>query len=101
MGGYVVLVEFRLKSGSRGDFRPLVDENARTSARMEAGCRCFDVIEPAGDPDAVLLYEIYDDRAAFDAHVASQHYARFDSASAGYVVGKSVTVGELVCEGAP
>jgi quinol monooxygenase YgiN len=100
MGGYVVLVEFRLKSGSRGDFRPLVDENARTSARDEAGCRRFDVIEPAGDPDAVLLYEIYDDRAAFDAHVASRHYARFDSASAGYVVGKSVTVGELVCEGA-
>lgn len=100
MAGYVVVVEFRLKSGSRGDFRPLVDENARTSARDEAGCRRFDVIEPAGDPDAVLLYEIYDDRAAFDAHVASGHYARFDTASAGYVVGKSVTVGELVCEGA-
>jgi quinol monooxygenase YgiN len=100
MGGYVVLVEFRLRSGSRRDFRPLVDENARTSAHEEAGCRRFDVIEPAGDPDSILLYEIYDDRAAFDAHVASRHYARFDTASAGYVVGKSVTIGELACEGA-
>jgi len=99
MGGYVVLVEFRLRSGSRGDFRPLIDENARTSARVEAGCRRFDVIEPADNPDAVLLYEIYDDRAAFDAHVASRHYAKFDAECAGYVVGKSVTVGELVCGG--
>lgn len=99
MGSYVVLVEFRLKSGSRGDFRLLVDENARMSARMEAGCRRFDVIEPADDPDSVLLYEIYDNRAAFDAHVASRHYAKFDAESAGYVVGKTVTVGKLVCEG--
>jgi len=99
MGGYVVLVEFRLKSGARGNFRPLVDANARISTGTEAGCRRFDVIEPANDPDSVLLYEIYDDRAAFDAHVASPHYASFDTASAGYVVGKSVTVGELACEG--
>ncbi|WP_051249450.1 putative quinol monooxygenase [Inquilinus limosus] len=99
MGGYVVLVEFRLKSGSRGDFRLLVDENARMSIRVETGCRRFDVIEPADGPDTVLLYEIYDNRAAFDAHVASRHYAKFDTESAGYVVGKSVTVGQLVCEG--
>ena len=75
------------------------DANARISTGTEAGCRRFDVIEPANDPDSVLLYEIYDDRAAFDAHVASPHYASFDTASTGYVVGKSVTVGELVCEG--
>ena len=34
----------------------------------EPGCRRFDVVEPQGEPDRVLLYEIYDDEAAFDAH---------------------------------
>ena len=99
MSGYVVLVDFRLKAGARPAFRKLVDENARQSAREEPGCRRFDVIEPAQGADTILLYEIYGDRAAFEAHVRSEHFARFDAASAGLVVSKSVVVGELVCEG--
>ena len=99
MSGYVVLVDFRLKAGARTAFRDLVDDNARQSARLEPGCRRFDVVEPDGDEDTVLLYEIYRDRAAFEAHLRSEHYARFDASSAGHVVSKTIRVGELVCEG--
>ena len=77
----------------------MVDINARQSAQMEPGCRRFDVIEPDGAADAILLYEIYRDRTDFDAHMRSEHYARFDAASAGLVVSKSVHFGALVCEG--
>jgi quinol monooxygenase YgiN len=28
--------------------------------------------------DRILLYEIYENEAAFNAHVRSSHYARFD-----------------------
>ena len=38
-------------------------------------------------------------RAAFEAHIQSEHYSRFDAECAGYVLSKSVVVGELVCEG--
>jgi (4S)-4-hydroxy-5-phosphonooxypentane-2,3-dione isomerase len=99
MSGYVVLVDFRLRAGARAAFRDLVEANARTSAREEPDCRRFDVIEPAGGGDIILLYEIYGDRAAFEAHIRSEHYSRFDAECAGYVVSKSVVVGELVCEG--
>ena len=99
MSGYVVFVDFRLKTGSRAAFRALVETNARLSVREEPDCRRFDVIEPAGAADSIVLYEIYGDRAAFEAHMRSEHYARFDAESADYVVSKSISVGELVCEG--
>ena len=59
MSGYVVLVDFHLKPGALERFRELVDNNARQSAQMESGCRRFDVIEPDGAADAIILYEIY------------------------------------------
>lgn len=100
MSGYVVLVDFRLEPGALAAFRELIDANARQSVALEPGCRRFDVIEPEGVPDAILLYEIYRDRTDFDAHMRSEHYARFDAASAGLVQNKSVRVGALVREGA-
>jgi (4S)-4-hydroxy-5-phosphonooxypentane-2,3-dione isomerase len=99
MSGYVVLVDFRLKAGARTAFRNLVDDNARQSGRLEPGCRRFDVIEPRDVEDSVLLYEIYRDRAAFEAHLRSEHYARFDASSADLVVSKTIRLGELVCAG--
>ena len=44
-------------------------------ARDEPGCRRFDVVEPPGEADRILLYEIYDDRAAFEAHLKTPHFA--------------------------
>jgi autoinducer 2-degrading protein len=99
MSGYVVLVDFRLKAGARAAFRNLVDDNARQSVRLEDGCRRFDVIEPQGVEDTILLYEIYDDRTAFEAHLRSEHFARFDASSADLVVSRAIRVGDLVCAG--
>ena len=99
MSGYVVLVDFRLKPGTRTEFRRLIDANARASATTERGCRRFDVLEPAGEADRVILYEIYDDRDAFDAHKTTEHFAAFDHVSADLVTSKAVTQCELACEG--
>jgi quinol monooxygenase YgiN len=97
--GFVIMVDFTVKPGSMAAFRALVDANARTTCRDEAGCRRFDVLAPAGEDARVVLYEIYDDRAAFAAHLASAHYAAFNRDSAGHVAGKRVSELQLVCEG--
>jgi (4S)-4-hydroxy-5-phosphonooxypentane-2,3-dione isomerase len=99
MSGYVLFVDFHLKPGALEKLREFVDGNARQSAQTEPGCRRFDVIEPDAAADAILVYEIYGDRTDFDAHTGSEPYARFDAASAGLVVSKSVHFGALVCEG--
>lgn len=99
MNGFVVIVDFRLKPGSHAAFRPLIDENAIASVREEPGCRRFDVVEPEGEPDRILVYEIYDDAAAFDDHCRAPHFLSFDADSAPLVEGKTVRRAALVCEG--
>lgn len=99
MGGYVVLVEFRLKPGMSERFHRLISENARASVRDERGCRQFDVVVTDGDADSVVLYEIYDDEPAFAAHKKTAHFAAFDRDSAPCVASKKVTLGTLAYAG--
>jgi quinol monooxygenase YgiN len=101
MAAYAIIVDFRLKPGKREAFRRLIDSNAQASADIEEGCRRFDVLEPLGEADRILLYEIYTDRAAFNAHVESDHFLRFDRESSDLVAAKSVIECSLVLEAAP
>ena len=99
MSGYAVIVDFRLKAGTRSAFRALIDANAISSVKNEQGCRCFDVVEPIGERDRVVLYEIYDDQTAFKTHCTSAHFLSFDAESAPLVDDKKVILAALVCEG--
>lgn len=77
MSCFVVLAEFQVKPGCLEAFLALAREDASHSVRDEPGCRRFDVTVLEGGQDRVLFYEIYDDRAAFDAHLTTPHLARF------------------------
>lgn len=99
MSGYAIIVDFRLKPGALDAFRRLIDANARLSLETEAGCRRFDVLEPQEERDRVVLYEIYDDEAAFAAHARSRHFEMFDLESAPLVLAKTVTHCTLAFDG--
>ena len=43
----------------------------------------------AAQPTHVFLYEIYRDRAAFDLHLASDHFRQFDQRSRDLVLSKT------------
>ncbi len=86
---FVVTVTFTLKPGTRGVFLPLMVENASTSLREEPGCQQFDVCL-GDDPETVFLYEVYDDSAAFSAHLESAHFQSFDTAVADMIATKVV-----------
>jgi len=44
-------------------------------AREESGCRAFHVNQSVEDPRRILLYEQYDDEAAFQFHAARPEFA--------------------------
>ncbi len=98
-GGFIIVVDFRIKPGQIAAFRTLIDDNARASVRDEKGCSRFDVCADRKDASRILLYEIYDDRAAFDLHLKTPHFAVFNEKSAPLVAEKIVTEHDLVCEG--
>jgi (4S)-4-hydroxy-5-phosphonooxypentane-2,3-dione isomerase len=87
---FAIIVAFDLAPGQRDRFLHLVRANAATSVAVEPGCHRFDVLVPETD-DRVVLYEIYTDRAAFDAHLATSHYNAFDQATKDLVKAKTIS----------
>lgn len=87
---FAVTVIFTAAPGRIGDLLPLVRAQAANSLRLEADCHQFDVWTDPTRPDQVYLYETYTDAAAFDAHLASTHFARFSAETAPMIADKQV-----------
>lgn len=87
---YVVTVTFRIKPEHAEAFLDAIRENARLSLETEPGCHRFDVAVGEDGPETVFLYELYADRAAFDAHRATDHFRSFDATVADWVASKEV-----------
>ena len=71
----VLLVELTIAPGSMARFLELADEHARITLAEEPGCLVFDVVRAGADQ--VVLYEVYRDQAAVEAHRARPQIARF------------------------
>ena len=99
MSAFAITVDFTLKPGALAAFRKLIDKNAQDSCAREPGCQRFDVLVPIETGDKVFLYEIYADRAAFDAHLKTAHFDMFNRESEALVLTKNVAQYTLVCEG--
>ena len=91
----VVTVLFEVQPAHWHAFLDAVRTQAATSLSAEAACRQFDVCVPDDDRHVVFLYEIYDDRAAFDAHLATAHFHAFDALVAPWVLRKTVSLWTL------
>ena len=89
---YTVTVEFVAKASHVEPFRTAMIENATASRAREPGCRQFDVAVDPADPSTIFLYELYDDRAAFDAHLATAHYREFDALTRDWIERKIVRI---------
>ena len=72
---YVVLARWRIAEGRIERVLDFAREMERHS-RQEAGCRAYVVNQSLDDSAVVVLYEQYDDEAAFQAHLASEHFQR-------------------------
>ncbi|MEK1930866.1 MAG: putative quinol monooxygenase [Pararhizobium sp.] len=80
MDAFVVIAEFRVRPEKLVDFLEAARDDAAGSVADEPGCRQFDVVQPEGEDGAVLFYEVYDSREAFDAHLQTPHLDRFRTA---------------------
>ena len=73
---FVLVVNIRIKPENVERFMPMALENAR-EARKEPGCKQFDVLVDPGDKTKVMLYEVYNDDKAFEAHQATPHFKKY------------------------
>jgi len=73
---FVLSVDLRIKPENVEAFIAKAIENAADS-RSEPGCRQFDVLVDPKDRTKVLLYEVYADDKAFDAHQQTAHFKKY------------------------
>ena len=88
----VVTVLLEVDPDHWSDFLSAVEAQAAASLSAEPACRRFDVSIAADGRPAVFLYEVYADRAAFDAHLATPHFRAFDAKVAAWLRGKTITL---------
>jgi autoinducer 2-degrading protein len=73
---FVLEVKIRIKPEHVEDFMAKLSANAK-AARGEPGCRTFDVCVDPNDRSSVMLYEVYADEAAFQAHQETPHFKKY------------------------
>lgn len=72
-----LVVRFQLNPGAAEGFDQLVAETVPEIGKNEPGTLIYAVHQVEDRPDQRIFYELYADRAAFDAHEQQPHTLRF------------------------
>jgi quinol monooxygenase YgiN len=70
---YTVLATWRAREGEEDACRAIL-ETMTPLTRAEPGCRDYVALAQKDDPRTFVLYEVYDDEAAFQAHRETEHF---------------------------
>jgi autoinducer 2-degrading protein len=70
---YALVVTIRIKPENLDAFMEKLAANA-AAARKEPGCLTFEVLAEPTDPTRVVLYEVYESQAAFQAHQETEAF---------------------------
>jgi len=67
-----------VKSDQVDAFIEISIATGKSSLEEEPGCIRYDVLRDRSNPNVIFFYEIYADKAAFDRHVSTAHYAHWE-----------------------
>ena len=98
-GPYVNAVDLDIVPAERANYLAAILENGAAAAK-EPGCRRFDVLNLASDPNHFFLYEVYDNEAAFKAHRAGEHFKKYMEVTAKMVAKRDARPMSVVAQNA-
>jgi quinol monooxygenase YgiN len=74
---FALVVRFTVRPGAEDDFDALVAQTAVGIRNHEPGTVVYCCHRVEDQPHQWIFYELYQDRAAFEAHEATEHMRRF------------------------
>lgn len=77
MGAFALAVSIRIKPDCVDRFMESVLENGEAARTTEPGCMTFDILVDPSDRTRVMLYEVYESEAAFEAHQRTPHFKKY------------------------
>jgi quinol monooxygenase YgiN len=83
-GMFVNAVDIDVVPAEREKYLAAITENGAAAVK-EAGCRRFDILNLSSNTNHFLLYEVYDNEAAFQAHRATDHFKKYAATTANMV----------------
>ena len=84
---YINAVDIDVVPGQLENYLVAIKEVGAAAIKTEPGCSEFDVTVSQKDPNHLFIFEVYENAAAFDAHLKSDHYKKY-AATAKDVVAK-------------
>jgi quinol monooxygenase YgiN len=78
---FVLVANWTAKPGEEDRVRSCLERLAK-AARQEPGCRFYQPCQDPESPGTFLIFEIYDDRLAYEAHGASAHFQEIGAGEA-------------------
>lgn len=85
MARFATVGTIEVAPGRRDELLPLTVAHRARCLKDEPGTLQFEILLPQDDDAKVLLYEVYQDDAAFDAHRGGPSFARWRQETAGMV----------------
>jgi (4S)-4-hydroxy-5-phosphonooxypentane-2,3-dione isomerase len=73
---YINSVDIDVASSQIDNYLAALKENGAASVH-EPGCRAFNIAVSQKDPNHVFVFEVYDNAAAFDAHLQTDHFKKY------------------------
>jgi autoinducer 2-degrading protein len=74
---HVVVVFLEAERGREDDMRSALISYARICLEREPGCHRYDICLDPVEPGSFLLFQVYEDQAAYNAHRELPHYSEF------------------------
>ena len=85
MTKFAIVATFDVAEGRMDEFLPLLLAHRDRCLKDEPGTLRFDVLRPRNEENTVLLYELYEDDAAFQIHWNGPSVARMRVETSGMV----------------
>lgn len=85
MAKFAIVATFDVAEGRMEEFLPLLLAHRDRCLQDEPGTLRFDVLRPRSEGNTVMLYEVYEDEAAFQVHWNGPSVARVRAETAGLV----------------
>src|ERR1700688_516486 len=86
---YIVAVDLDIVPAELDKYMAASKENGAASVK-DAGCREFNITVSQKDPNHVLLFEVYDNAAAFEAHRATDHFKKYIATTTSMVAKREI-----------
>jgi autoinducer 2-degrading protein len=84
---YINAVSIDVAPGQIENYLAAIKEVGTATIKTEPGCSEFDITVSQKDPNHLFIFEVYDNSAAFDTHLKTDHYRKY-AATAKDIVAK-------------